>query len=251
MTAPIHRMLVAEATGTMFLVAAVIGSGIAAHRLSPDDVGLQLLENAVATGAALTALILTLQPVSAAFNPIITLMEAVQGTLRRRQAAATVAAQVAGGAVGAILANLMFGEAAVSISATSRQGAGIWLAEVVATAGLVMVIMGTGRSRRSGSTAIAVGAYITAAYWFTSSTGFANPAATIARTLSDSFAGIAPSSVPWFLVAQIAGGAIGYLLSRTLYPSPRLAGQPELAKETADPSSDTKPRLGISQARRP
>jgi glycerol uptake facilitator-like aquaporin len=240
-TAPIHRRLVAEATGTMFLVAAVIGSGIAAHRLSPDDVGLQLLENAVATGAALTALILALHPVSSAFNPIITLIDAVQGTHRWRHAAAAVAAQIGGGVVGAVLANLMFGESGVSIATTSRQGPGIWLAEVVATAGLVMVITGTGQSRRASSTAIAVGAYITAAYWFTSSTSFANPAVTIARTLSDSFAGIAPSSVPWFILAQVVGGAIGFILSRTLYPSRRLAGAPAPAEETIR----TKPRLGI------
>jgi SAM-dependent methyltransferase len=129
------------------------------------------------------------------FNPIITLIEAVQGTLQRRHAAAVVAAQVGGGIVGAVLANLMFGESAVSIAHTSREGLGIWLAEVVATAGLVIVIMGTIRSRRPGSTAFAVGAYMIAAYWFTSSTSFANPAVTIARTLSDSFAGISPSSV--------------------------------------------------------
>jgi glycerol uptake facilitator-like aquaporin len=240
-TAPIHRKLVTEATGTMFLVAAVIGSGIAAHRLSPDDVGLQLLENAVATGAALTALIMALQPVSSAFNPIMTLMDAVQGTHRWRHAAATVAAQIGGGVVGAVLANLMFGESMVSIATTSRQGPGIWLAEVVATAGLVMVITGTGQPRRPGSTAIAVGAYITAAYWFTSSTSFANPAVTVARTLSDSFAGIAPSSVPWFLLAQVVGGAIGFTLSRTLYPRPRLAETPVSTEETVR----TKSSLGI------
>jgi SAM-dependent methyltransferase len=162
-TTPSHRKLIAEAIGTMVLVVAVIGSGIAAQRLSPGEVGLQLLENAVATGAALTALILALQPVSAAFNPIITLIETVQGTLQRRHAAAAVAAQVGGGLVGAVLANLMFGESAVSIAHTSREGLGIWLAEVVATAGLVIVIMGTIRSRRPGSTAFAVDAYIIAA----------------------------------------------------------------------------------------
>jgi glycerol uptake facilitator-like aquaporin len=235
---PINRKLIAEAIGTMFLVAAVIGSGIAAQRLSPSDVGLQLLENAVVTGAALTALILALHPVSAAFNPIITVIEAVQGALQRRHAAAAVAAQVGGGVMGAILANLMFGESAVSIASTSRQGPGIWLAEVVATAGLVIVIMGTSRSGRPGSTALAVGAYIMAAYWFTSSTSFANPAVTVARTLSDSFAGISPSSVPWFLLAQAAGGAIGYLLSQLLYPTTRLAGTQALAEETTDSPSE-------------
>jgi glycerol uptake facilitator-like aquaporin len=246
-TIPMHRKLIAEAIGTMVLVAAVIGSGIAAQRLSPSDVGLQLLENAVATGAALTALILALQPVSAAFNPIITLIEAVQGTLQRRHAAAAVTAQVGGGMVGAVLANLMFGESAVSIADTSREGLGIWLAEVVATAGLVIVIMGTIRSRRPGSTAFAVGAYIMAAYWFTSSTSFANPAVTVARTLSDSFAGISPSSVPWFVLAQAVGGAIGYLLSRTLYANPRLPDHRAQPEETTDVSSEQQASSGSAK----
>lgn len=239
MIRPIYRKLIAEAIGTMFLVTAVIGSGIAARRLSPSDTGLQLLENAVATGAALTALILALQPVSAAFNPIITFIEAVQGTLQRRHAVAAIAAQVGGGIVGAVLANLMFGYSAVSIANTSREGLGIWLAEVIATAGLVVVIMGTIRSRRPGLTAFAVGGYILAAYWFTSSTSFANPAVTVARTLSDSFAGISPSSVPWFVLAQAVGGAIGYLLSQLLYPTPRLADPDVLAEKITDISSES------------
>ena len=142
MTKPTQRKLVAEATGTMFLVAAVIGSGIAASRLSPHDTGLQLLENAIATGAALTALILALQPVSAAFNPVITVIEAGEGTLRWGHAASAVGAQIAGGVAGAVIANLMFGLPAISIATTARTGPGIWLAEVVAAAGLVMVIGG-------------------------------------------------------------------------------------------------------------
>jgi glycerol uptake facilitator-like aquaporin len=182
---------------------------------------------------------LALQPVSAAFNPIITLIEAVQGTLERRHAAAAVASQVGGGILGAVLANLMFGESAGSIADTSREGLGIRLAEVVATAGLVIVIMGTIRSQRPGLTAFAVGAYIMAAYWFTSSTSFANPAVTVARTLSDSFAGISPSSVPWFVLAQAVGGGIGYMLSQVLYPTPRLAGPDVLSEETTDISSET------------
>jgi glycerol uptake facilitator-like aquaporin len=214
------RRVAAEGFGTLFLVAAVVGSGIAAQRLSPDDLGLQLLENSIATGAALIALILALQPVSAAFNPVVTVIEWRQHTLAAGAALATVGAQLAGGVLGAVLANLMFGQAAISIAVTNRTGPGLWLAETVATAGLVVVIAGTGRSGRSDRVAVAVGAYITAAYWFTSSTSFANPAVTVARVFSDTFAGIAPSSVPAFLLAQAAGGTLGYLLIRWLYPSP-------------------------------
>ena len=236
MTTPIHRKLVAEAAGTMFLVTAVIGSGIAASRLSPQDTGLQLLENAIATGTALTALILALQPVSAAFNPVVTVIEASEGTLGRGHAASAVGAQIAGGTLGAVIANLMFGLPAISVATTARTGLGIWLAEVVATAGLVMVIGGTGRSGRADWTAFAVGGYITAAYWFTSSTSFANPAVTIARMLSDSFAGIAPSSVPLFLLAQVVGGVVGYFLNQSLYPRRRLVGADLRTDEAVDTS---------------
>jgi glycerol uptake facilitator-like aquaporin len=235
-TTPIHRKLVAEAAGTMFLVTAVIGSGIAASRLSPQDTGLQLLENAIATGTALTALILALQPVSAAFNPVVTVIEASEGTLGRGHAASAVGAQIAGGTLGAVIANLMFGLPAISVATTARTGPGIWLAEVVATAGLVMVIGGTGRSGRADWTAFAVGGYITGAYWFTSSTSFANPAVTIARMLSDSFAGIAPSSVPLFLLAQVVGGVVGYFLNQSLYPRRRLVGADLRTDEAVDTS---------------
>jgi len=235
-TTPIHRKLVAEAAGTMFLVTAVIGSGIAASRLSPQDTGLQLLENAIATGTALTALILALQPVSAAFNPVVTVIEASEGTLGRGHAASAVGAQIAGGTLGAVIANLMFGLPAISVATTARTGLGIWLAEVVATAGLVMVIGGTGRSGRADWTAFAVGGYITAAYWFTSSTSFANPAVTIARMLSDSFAGIAPSSVPLFLLAQVVGGVVGHFLNQSLYPRRRLVGADLRTDEAVDTS---------------
>jgi len=233
---PIHRKLVAEAAGTMFLVTAVIGSGIAASRLSPQDTGLQLLVNAIATGTELTALILALQPVSAAFNPVVTVIEASEGTLGRGHAASAVGAQIAGGTLGAVIANLMFGLPAISVATTARTGPGIWLAEVVATAGLVMVIGGTGRSGRADWTAFAVGGYITAAYWFTSSTSFANPAVTIARMLSDSFAGIAPSSVPLFLLAQVVGGVVGYFLNQSLYPRRRLVGADLRTDEAVDTS---------------
>jgi arsenate reductase len=213
--------LLSEAVGTGLLVAAVIGSGIAAQRLSPDDTGLQLLENAIATGAVLTVLIVVLQPVSAAFNPVVTVLERLTNLISTRQAALTVAAQLLGGAVGAVLANLMFGEPAIAVASTERTGPGIWLAEVVATAGLLLTITALSRTGRTRHIGWAVGAYITAAYWFTSSTSFANPAVTIARMLSDTFAGISPASVPMFLVAQIIGGALGYLTARTLYPQPQ------------------------------
>ncbi|MGZ4444797.1 MAG: aquaporin, partial [Nocardioidaceae bacterium] len=208
----------AELIGTAFLVAAVIGSGIAAARLSPTDVGLQLLENSLVTGAALVALILALQPVSAAFNPVVTLVERALGAVSTGDAAALIAAQVLGGALGAVLANLMFGLPAVSISTHSRSSGGLWLGEVVATLGLVLVIFGTARSGREGSVAFAVGGYITAAYWFTSSTSFANPAVTIARMFSDTFAGIAPASVPMFVLMQLVGGIAALGLIKLLYP---------------------------------
>jgi glycerol uptake facilitator-like aquaporin len=210
--------LLAEAVGTGLLVAAVIGSGIAAQRLSPDDTGLQLLENAIATGAVLTVLIVVLQPVSAAFNPVVTMLERLTNLITTQQAALSVAAQLLGGAVGAVLANLMFSAPAITIAATDRTGPGIWLAEVVATAGLVLTITALSQTGRPQHIGWAVGAYITAAYWFTSSTSFANPAVTIARMLSDTFAGISPASVPAFLLAQVIGGALGYLTARTLFP---------------------------------
>ncbi|MEZ0577728.1 aquaporin [Nocardioides sp. MH1] len=212
----------AELLGTAFLVAAVVGSGIAATRLSPGEPGLQLLENSLVTGAVLVALILALQPVSAAFNPVVTLAEAAFGLLGAKDAAVLVAAQVAGGSLGAVLANLMFDLDAVSISGHERTGGHLWLAEVVATFGLVVVIFGSVRAGRTETVAFAVGGYITAAYWFTSSTSFANPAVTVARTLSDTFAGISPASVPGFVVAQVVGGALAYVAVRVLHPHPAL-----------------------------
>lgn len=213
------RKVAAETLGTAFLVMAVIGSGIAASRLSPDDVGLQLLENSLVTGAALVALILALQPVSAAFNPVVTLVERALGLIGTRDAAALIAAQLAGGFIGAVLANLMFDLDAISIASTERSGGGVWLAEVVATLGLVLVIFGCVRSERTDTIAFAVGAYIAAAYWFTSSTSFANPAVAVARMFSDTFAGIAPSSVPMFVAMQVVGAAIALGLVRVLFPT--------------------------------
>jgi glycerol uptake facilitator-like aquaporin len=213
------RRALAEMVGTAFLVAAVVGSGIAAQRLSPSDVGLQLFENSVITGAALIALILALQPVSAAFNPIVTLVELALRGVTSRTAAVLIAAQLAGGVLGTIVANLMFDLDAISIAGHHRSGSGRWLGEVVATLGLLLVIFGTARSGLGERVAYAVGGYITAAYWFTSSTSFANPAVTVARMFSDTFAGIAPSSVPMFVLMQLVGGVVGYCLIRGLYPN--------------------------------
>jgi len=211
-----HKMAT-EFIGTAFLVAAVIGSGVMATRLS-DDVGLQLLENSIATGAVLGALILALQPVSAAFNPVVTLIEAVLGDLRVGAAAALMAAQVAGGFLGAVAANVMFELPAVELSTHQRSGVGLWIAEVIATFGLVVIIFGSARAGRIDTIAFAVGGYIAAAYWFTSSTSFANPAVTVARMFSDTFAGIAPASVPAFVLAQLVGGAAGLLFIRAVFP---------------------------------
>ena len=219
----VARRAAAELLGTAFLVMAVIGSGIAASRLSPGDVGLQLLENSFATGAALVALILALQPVSAAFNPVVTLVERAFGLVDTSTAAALVAAQMLGGGVGAVVANLMFGLDPVSLATTERGGGGVLLAEVVATFGLLLIIFGTLRSGRTEGVAFAVGAYISAAYFFTSSTSFANPAVTVARMLSDTFAGIAPSSVLPFVAMQALGGALAAGAVLALYPTVRRA----------------------------
>ena len=213
------RKSLGEFIGTAFLVTAVVGSGIAAQRLSPHDTGLQLLENSIVTGAALVALIVALQPVSAAFNPVVTLVERGLGRLDSRTAAALVVAQFAGGAVGAMLANLMFDLDAVSFSSHHRHGTGVLLAEAVATFGLVLVIFGAVRSGRAERIAFAVGGYILAAYWFTSSTSFANPAVTVARMLTDTFSGIAPASVPLFVLVQLVGGAAAWVTVRVLYPA--------------------------------
>lgn len=234
MRTPLARRALAEFVGTAFLVAAVVGSGIAAVRLSPHDTGLELLENSVITGGALVALILALQPVSAAFNPVVTLVERGLGLVSTRDAAALVTAQIAGGVLGTVVANLMFSRSAISISTHHRSGHGLWLGEVVATLGLLVVIFGTARAGRADRVAFAVGGYILAAYWFTSSTSFANPAVTIARMFSNSFAGIAPASVLGFVLAQIVGGLVGFVLVRALYPAASLT-LPAPAAEGARP----------------
>ncbi|MBX9243819.1 aquaporin [Actinotalea ferrariae] len=212
------RRALAELVGTAFLVATVVGSGIAATRLSPDDVGLQLLQNSLATGAVLIALILALQPVSAAFNPVVTLVERALGALTWSETGALVGAQLVGGALGTVGANLMFDLPAVSIAQHERTGPGLWLGEVVATLGLLVIIFGAVRMGRQEAVAFAVGGYITAAYWFTSSTSFANPAVTVARTLTDTFAGIAPASVAMFVAMQLVGAAVAYGVIRALFP---------------------------------
>ena len=236
-----HRA-VAELVGTAFLVAAVVGSGIAAQRLSPNDVGLQLLENALATGAALAALIVALQPMSAAFNPVITAMERLTGALPSRHAVTLIPAQILGGLIGVVVANLMFSEPAISLSTTERGGPGRWLGEVMATAGLVLLITALSRTGRPQLIGWAVGAYITAGYWFTSSTSFANPAVTIARMFSNTFAGIEPASVPMFLLAQIVGGAIGYGLARAIYQRPTLTAITQETPNELDAAEDSSTR---------
>jgi glycerol uptake facilitator-like aquaporin len=218
-TPPLARRLTAEAVGTALLTAVVIGSGIAAQRLSPGDVGLQLLENSLATAGGLVALILAFGPVSGAhFNPVVTLADRAFGGMTTRDAALYVPAQVAGACAGAVLANLMFDLDAVTLSTRERSSSGLWLAEVAATFGLVLVILGVVRSGRSTTAPFAVAGYIAAAYWFTSSTSFANPAVTVGRTLTDTFAGIDPASVPAFVLAQVAGGLLAIALARFLHP---------------------------------
>ena len=213
------RRATAEALGTGLLVAVVVGSGISAQRLSPANTGLQLLENSIATGAGLVALILALGPISGAhFNPVVTLADRIFGGVTNREAGVYVTAQVLGGCVGAIVANLMFDLGAVTLSTHERSSAGLWLGEIVATFGLLLVILGVARSGRATVAAFAVGGYIAAAYWFTSSTSFANPAVTIARTLTNTFAGIAPSSAPAFIAAEVAGALLAVGLAAYLMP---------------------------------
>ena len=219
------------------LVAVVVGSGIAAERLSPGNVGLQLLENSAATAAGLIAIILAVGPVSGAhLNPVVSLADAVFGGLERRALAVYIPAQIGGGIGGAILANLMFSLPAVEWSTKTRSGGGLWLAEVVATAGLLLVIFGVVRSGRGSAAPFAVGAYIGAAYWFTSSTSFANPAVAIARTFSNSFAGIAPRSMPAFVGFEVIGAAVGAALVWYLYPDVRTTAEDVIvpALESAD-----------------
>jgi arsenate reductase len=219
LTPPLRRRLLAEFLGSAFLAAVVIGSGIAAQRLSPDETGLALLENAAATAAGLYAIILMFGPVSGGhFNPVVSLVDAAFGGLSRRDAAAYLPAQVAGCVTGAVVANGMFALSAVSISTHHRASPAHLFAEVIATLGLLLVIFALARSGRATTAPAAVGAYIGAAYWFTSSTSFANPAITVGRMFSNTFAGIAPASAPGFILAQLLGGLLGLILVRVLYP---------------------------------
>ena len=208
----------AEFVGTGFLVAGVVGSGIMAQRLTDDD-ALRLLASSAATAGVLVALILALGPASGAhLNPAVTLVDRLLGGLDTRTAAGYVAAQLSGGIVGAVAANVMFDLPAVAWSTTERSGANLWFAEGVATLGLVVVIFGVARASRGSVAAFAVAGYIGGAYWFTSSTSFANPAVTIARTCSDTFAGIAPASVPAFVLAQLVGAVVALGVVLVVYP---------------------------------
>lgn len=214
------RRLTAEALGTALLIIAVVGSGIMAQRLSPNDVGLQLLENAAATAGALVGLILMFGAVSGAhFNPAVTLVDRLFGSISTRDTVLYASAQTAGGIVGAIVANLMFDLRFVEWSTKNRSAGHLWLSEAVATIGLLLVIHGCVRTGRKSAVPYAVGLWIGGAYWFTSSTSFANPGVTVARMFSNTFAGIKPSSAPMFIVMQIAGALVAYALIRFLYPA--------------------------------
>ncbi|MGW0215803.1 aquaporin [Micromonospora chokoriensis] len=239
MSLGLPRRASAEFAGTALLVAAVVGSGISAARLSPTDVGLQLLENAIATALALGALILTFGPVSGAhFNPVVSTVDWWLGRrtgtgLPGRDLAAYTAAQTGGAITGAVLADLMFDVPAVAWSRTERTGGNLWLAEAVATAGLVVLVFALARTGRTTAAPAAVGAYIGAAYWFTSSTSFANPAVTIGRAFTDTFAGIAPTSVPGFIAAQLVGGLVAIAAIAAWYPhAADTAVVPHLIQET-------------------
>ncbi|MFY1705166.1 aquaporin [Micromonospora sp. WMMA1923] len=245
MSLTLARRASAEFTGTALLVTAVVGAGIAATRLSPTDVGLQLLENAVATALALGALILMFGPVSGAhFNPVVSAVDWWLGRrlgtgLTPRDLAGYVCAQVTGAVAGAVLAALMFGLPPVTWSRTDRTGGNLWLAEVVATAGLVVLVFALARSGRTTAAPAAVGAYIGAAYWFTSSTSFANPAVTIGRAFTDTFAGIAPASVPGFLAAQLVGALVAVAALAAWYPH---AGHAADAVVVPHPTRESAPR---------
>jgi glycerol uptake facilitator-like aquaporin len=235
-TPALPRRLLAELLGSAFLAALVIGSGIAAQTLSPGDVGLQLLENALATAAGLAAIILMFGPVSGGhFNPVVSLADASFGGISLRDALAYIPTQVAGCVLGAVLANAMFAAAAVSISTHHRASGAHLLSEAIATAGLLLVIFSLARTKRTASAPAAVGAYIGAAYFFTSSTSFANPAISVGRIFSNTFAGIAPASVPAFVLAQLAGGLVAVLAIRILYPHVSAAEAAELVVPHREP----------------
>ena len=233
MKATLSRRLAAEFVGTAFLVAAVVGSGIMAERLSGGNVALALLANTIATGAALVALILTFGPISGAhFNPVVSIADALENGLSWREAVAYIPAQVSGGIAGTFIAHAMFRLPAISLSHHVRSGPSQIFAEFVATFGLLCVIWGCSRSNVKAAP-FAVGAYITAAYWFTASTSFANPAVTIARSLSDTFAGIRPADVLPFILVQLAGGLAATFLFRWLVPGLRSSAEHVLIPHSA------------------
>jgi glycerol uptake facilitator-like aquaporin len=237
-TPPLARRLLAELLGSAFLAALVIGSGIAAQTLSPSDVGLQLFENAAATAAGLYTIILMFGPVSGGhFNPVVSLADASFGGIRWRDALAYIPAQIAGCILGAISANGMFSLVAISISSHHRASPAHLFSEAIATAGLLLVIFSLARSKRANTAPAAVGAYIGAAYFFTSSASFANPAISVGRMFSNTFAGIAPASVPGFIVAQLVGGACAILAVRVLYPDLT----PDEAAEAVMPHHESSP----------
>ena len=213
------RVLVAELVGTMFLLIGVVGSGIMAERLSPNDVGLQLLQNAVATAAVLVAIISIFGTISADFNPAVTVGAWLLGHRSGREVVPLVAIQITGACAGTVIANLMFDLHWVEFSHTTRSGGHLWLAEVVATLGLLMVVFSLVRTGRRFPIPWVVGAYIGGAYYFTSSTSFANPAVTVARSLSDTFAGIEPSSAPMFIIMQVVGIGVAVAILRFLFPT--------------------------------
>jgi glycerol uptake facilitator-like aquaporin len=238
---PLSRRLFAELLGSAFLAAVVIGSGIAAQQLSPGDVGLELFENAAATAAGLFTIILMFGPVSGGhFNPVVSLVDASFGGLSWRDALAYIPAQVAGCILGAIVANAMFALSLVTISTKHRATGAHFLSEIVATLGLMLVIFSLARTKRAATAPAAVGAYIGAAYFFTSSASFANPAISIGRMFSNTFAGIAPASVPTYILAQLLGGAIAIATISTLYPNvtPEQAGDVVLPHREDRASSD-------------
>jgi glycerol uptake facilitator-like aquaporin len=225
------RRAVAEAIGTAFLLAAIVGSGIMAERLSGGNIALALLCNAIATGAALTVLIFVFEPLSGAhFNPAVSIAFVVRGEMDTRSMATYVVAQFVGAILGVWLAHLMFELPVFQISTTVRSGPGQWVAEIVATLGLLLTILGC-MAKNPSAIPVAVGLYIASAYWFTASTSFANPAVTVARSLSDTFAGIAPAGVPFFVVAQLLGAIAAVALARWLWSE-------EL--ERASPRSDAR-----------
>ena len=262
------RRLVAEGLGSAFLAAIVVGSGIAAQQLSPGNVGLELFENAAATAAGLYAIILMFGGVSGAhFNPVVSFLDAAFGGLRWRDAVAYLPAQVAGCIAGAIAANVMFSLPAVSWSTKHRATGPHFFSEIVATLGLLLVIFALARTKRSHTTPAAVGAYIGAAYFFTSSTSFANPAIAIGRMFSNSFAGIQPASAPFYILAEVVGGVVAVLVIKTLYPDVTPAEAADIvfphhgandidgSTQTASPTSNgtqpnVPPRLGAPNRER-